>query len=105
LEILREQGHQGASTSPKKLPHTPVAVALKEGHAAWVIVRESLSAPGNETEAKTLDVVEARILKLLDPHTEREPPNAEAIVEGRFFELPSNGAVGVIYFALSEGEN
>jgi hypothetical protein len=56
----------------------------------------------------------------LDPHTDRDLPNAEAIVEGRFclfirisaeglgrvepkvcgainltFELPSNGAVGV----------
>ena len=79
-----------------------------------------MSALGDEAEAKTLDVVEARLLKLLDPHTERELPNAEAIVEGRFclfirisaeglgrvepkvcgainltFELPSDGAVGV----------
>jgi hypothetical protein len=79
-----------------------------------------LSALGDEAEAKTLDVVEARLLKLLDPHTERELPNAEAIVEGVlcFFiripaeglgrvepkacdainltlELPSNGTVGV----------
>jgi hypothetical protein len=108
------------STSQKKLPDTPVAVAPKEGHAAWVIERERLSAPGDETEAKKLDVIEARLLKLLDLHTERELPNAEAIVEGRFFlfirisaeglervepkacdpinltfELPSNDAVGV----------
>jgi hypothetical protein len=79
-----------------------------------------LSAPGDETEAKTLDVVEARHLKVLDPHTEREFPNAEAIVErvlcffirilaeglervepsacgaiNLTFELPSDGAVGV----------
>jgi hypothetical protein len=84
-----------------------------------------MSAPGDETEAETLDVVEARLLKLLDPHTERELPcdipNAEVIVEGGFcifirilaegleriepkacgainlnLELPSNGAVGVV---------
>jgi hypothetical protein len=79
-----------------------------------------LSAPDDETEAKTLCVAEARLLKLLDPHTEIELPNAEAIVEGGFrlcirisaeglervepkacgainlnFELPNNGAVGV----------
>jgi pyruvate/2-oxoacid:ferredoxin oxidoreductase alpha subunit len=62
------------STSKKKLPHAPVAVAPKEGHAAWVIERERLSAPGDETEAETLDVAEERLLKLLDTHTERELP-------------------------------
>ena len=108
------------STSQKKLAQAIVAVAPKEGHAAWVIERERLSAPDDEMEAKTLCVAEARLLKLLDPHTEKELPNAEAIVEGGFcvfirisaeglervepkacdaihlnFELPSNGAVGV----------
>jgi hypothetical protein len=83
-----------------------------------------LSAPGDETEAKTfdktLDVAEARPLKLLGPHNERELLNAEAMIEGGLclfiwisaegleraepkacgainltFELPSNVAVGV----------
>ena len=67
LELLREQWHQGVSTSQKKLPHAPVAVAPKEGNAAWVIERGRLSAPGDETEAKTLDVAEARLLKLWIP--------------------------------------
>ena len=67
LELLQEQGHQGVSTSQKKLPHAPVAVAPKEGHAAWVIERGRLSAPGDETKAKTLDVAEARLLKLWIP--------------------------------------
>jgi hypothetical protein len=84
LELLREQGHQGVSTSQKKLPHAPVAVAPKEGHAAWVIERERLSAPVDETGAKTLDAAEERLLNLMNPHTEREIPNAEAIKEGRF---------------------
>jgi hypothetical protein len=43
------------------LPHAPVAVAPKEGHAALINERERLSAPGNETEVETLDVVEARL--------------------------------------------
>jgi hypothetical protein len=71
-------------TSQKKLPHAPVAVEPKKGLAAWVIEWERLSAPGNETEVETIDVAEARLLKLLDPHTERELPNAEAIVAGGF---------------------
>jgi hypothetical protein len=71
-------------TSQKKLPRAPVAAAPKEGHAAWVIERELLSAPGDETKAETLDVAEARLMRLLDPHTESELPNAKAIVEGRF---------------------
>jgi hypothetical protein len=98
LELLREQGHQGVSTSQKKLPHAPVAVAPKESHAAWVIERGRLSALGDETEAKTLDVVETRLLNLLDPHTKRELPNAEAIVEGiicLFIRVSVEGLGGV----------
>jgi len=57
-------------------------VAPKEGHAAWVIERERQSNPVDETEAETLNVAEARLLKLLDPPpTERELPIAGAIVE------------------------
>jgi hypothetical protein len=67
FELLREQGHQGVRTSQKKLPHAPVAVAPKEVHAARVIEQERLSAPGDETEAKTLCVVEERLLKLWIP--------------------------------------
>jgi hypothetical protein len=37
LELLRERGLQEMSSSQKKLPHAPVAVAPNEGHAAWVI--------------------------------------------------------------------
>jgi hypothetical protein len=55
----------------------------KSGYAAWVVERERLSAPGDETEAETLDVAEVRPMKLLNSHTERELPNAKAIVEGR----------------------
>jgi hypothetical protein len=51
LEVLREQGHQGGGHFPK------------EGHAAWVIERERLSAPGDETEAKALAVVKECLLK------------------------------------------
>jgi hypothetical protein len=64
------------------LPHAPVAVASKDGHAAWVIDRKRLSAPGDDTEAETLYVLEVRLLKLLDSRTEGEIPNAEAIEEG-----------------------
>jgi hypothetical protein len=117
LELLREQGHQGVSTSQKKLPHAPVVVAPKEGHAAWIIERERLSAPGDETEAKALSVFEARLLKLLDPHTERELPNAEAIVEGGLFlfirisaeglervEPKACGAINLTFDLLSNGD-
>jgi hypothetical protein len=121
LELFREQGHQGAGISQKELPHAPVAAAPKEAHAAWVIERGCLSAPGDEKKLGALDVVEERLLKLLDPRTEREFPNAEAIVKGGLslfiritaerlegaepkargainlaFELLRNGAVGVI---------
>jgi hypothetical protein len=57
------------STPQKELPYAPVAVAPKKGRAAWVIERGSLSAPGDESEAKKTDVVEARLLKLVDPRT------------------------------------
>jgi hypothetical protein len=81
LEILREQGQQGGGgTSEKKLPNAPVTAAPKEGHAAWVIERGRLSPPGDEAEAETLPVVKERLLKILDPRTERELPNAEAIL-------------------------
>ena len=61
LKILREQKLHGLSTSQKELPHAPVTVALKEGHAAWVIERGHLSAPGDEMEAETRDVTEERL--------------------------------------------
>ena len=70
------------STSQNEFLLAPVAEAPKELHSAWVIERGCLSALGDETEAEALDVAEARFLKLLDPHTERELPNAEAIIEG-----------------------
>jgi hypothetical protein len=94
LELLREQGHLRVSKSQKNLSRTPVAVAPEEGLAAWVIERERLSAPSDETEAKTIGVVEARLLKLLDPQTKRGLPNAEAIVEGRsclFIRISAEG--------------
>ena len=55
------------STYQKELPHAPVAVSPKEGHADWVVERERLSAPSDETEAEMLDVVEARPQKLWIP--------------------------------------
>jgi hypothetical protein len=74
LELLLEQGHEEVSTSQKEF----------EGHAAWVIERERLSARADETEAEALDIAEECLLKHLDPHTERKLPNAEAISEGGF---------------------
>jgi|AntAceMinimDraft_5_1070358.scaffolds.fasta_scaffold138067_2 hypothetical protein len=68
--------------SQKELPRSPFAVALKEGHAAWAIERERLSAPGDEMEAEMLDVAEARLLKLLGSCTKRVLSNTEAIAEG-----------------------
>jgi hypothetical protein len=59
------------------------------GHRA-----ERFSAPGDETEAETLGVVKAGLLKLFDPHTEKELPNAEAIVEARhclFIRISAEG--------------
>jgi len=48
------------------LPHAPVVVAPKEDHAAWVVARDCLSAPGDEKEVETLDVAKARLLMLED---------------------------------------
>jgi|AntAceMinimDraft_1070359.scaffolds.fasta_scaffold151715_2 hypothetical protein len=48
LKLLRKQGHQVVSPSQNELPHAPVAVAPKEGHAALVIEREPLSALGDQ---------------------------------------------------------
>jgi hypothetical protein len=42
-----------------------------------------------------LNVAEARLMKLMDPHTERELPNAEAIVEGGLCLTIRITAVGI----------
>jgi hypothetical protein len=52
LELLQEQGHQGVSTSQNESPHAPVAVAPKEGHAAWFIERERPSHKFSKVQKK-----------------------------------------------------
>jgi hypothetical protein len=42
-----------------------------------------------------LDAVEARLMKLMDPHTERGLPNAEAILEGGLCLIIRITAVGI----------